>query len=176
MNKTLLNELKKLESFKYGCLYEDGSLITNLKEINDHDGSKIFVQTPELFLKNKVGMCHDASIYIDKICTENEINHKCIYIVSNLKPKLPTHSFVLVQLFNKQWQVIDVFATKNCLWKGPFKSFNQAVKERVQEWIKNDNHGSSDLIVFINEHMPNGGYNFLKYSEKVVNLFRLYLI
>lgn len=165
-NEILLNELKKLESFKYGVLFEDGSLLTDLNKIDQKDGSKIIIQSPEIFLQNKIGMCHDASIYIDKICNENYINHKCVYIKSNISPKYPTHSFVIIQLLNKKWQVVDVFSSKNCLYKEPFDTYYEAIDSRVDDWILTDNNKNPNIEIYLSKSIPNGNCNFIEFEQK----------
>lgn len=169
-NENLLNELKRLETFQYGCLYQDGNLVTDLKEISKRSPETIIIQSPEMFLKNKTGMCHDATVYIDFICNQNKINHKCIYISSNLAPEYKTHSFVIVQLLNKKWQVIDVFATKTCLWNEPFNEYYEAIDERINDWILKDNNKSPDIEIYLSNKMPKAGCNFIEFYHKLMKI------
>ena len=172
----LSKQLKPLEQFEYGCLYEDGSLITNMDEIEERDGDTIIIQTPNSFIKNKIGMCHDATVYINQLCNEKSVENKCVYLTSNLAPHYPTHSFNVIKLLNNKWQVIDVFATNNCLWKGPFNSYEEAINERIKSWIEVDNNGDSNIEILNGENMPQGGCNMVEYYHKLVKVFSVYNI
>lgn len=173
-NSNLLQELKRLENFQYGCLFEDGKILIDQQEISKRPFETLIIQTPEMFLKNKIGMCHDATIYVDKICNQNFINHKCIYLSSNTPPEYKTHSFIVVQLNNKKWQVIDVFATKNCIWGEQFNTYSEAIDNRIDKWILIDNHGFSDVQKYIGNTMLEAGCNFADYYHKLIKTFRVY--
>lgn len=172
----LFKQLKPLEQFEYGCLYEDGSLITDMKEIEERDGDTIIIQTPNQFFSNKIGMCHDATVYINMLCNEKGIENQCVYITSNLAPHYPTHSFNVIKLLNEKWQIIDVFATNNCIWGESFNSKEEAINERIRSWIKLDNSGDSNIEILIGDNMPQGGCNMVEYYHKLVKVFSVYNI
>ena len=160
--------LDKLSTYTYGILYNDGKFVSDKEEMNRRDGTDIIVQTPQMMDEHKAGMCHDASIYVDKQLTRLGIEHKCVYIASHVEPMLPTHSFVLMHNDGEDWIIIDVFASKNCIYGDQtFKDMDEAIVKRIASWIRDDNGGSPDLDVFILEHMPKGGVGFVEYSEKV---------
>ena len=167
MNK-LMNELKRLEKFHYGCLCKNQQIITDQNELDKLISNEIIVQAPTSFLKNEIGMCHDASIYVDQTCNENNINHKCIYLRGNFH----THSFIIIQLMNGKWQIIDVFATNNCLWTQPFDECDEAINNRIDEWIEKDNENNSNIEIYLGSSMPSGGCDLTSYEDKIFNNFK----
>lgn len=163
--------LDKLSAYTYGILYNDGKFIIDQDEIARRDGTDIIVQTPEMVDQHKSGMCHDATLYVDKALNVFEIPHKCVYVASHVKPELKTHSFVLVNDEDSQdWIIVDVFASKNCICPaGSFKYWNDAVDARIASWIKDDNRNSANLSVFVLDHMPEGNKGFVEYSQEIVS-------
>lgn len=168
---TIYDTLYLLLEYKYGILYKDGAFISDKKEMDERDGSDIIVQTPKMMEEHKAGMCHDATIYLDKELTWLGIPHKCIYIASHVEPMLPTHSFIAAyDDQNSVWAILDTFSTSKAVYDKA-EDMNEAVDKRVATWIEKDNGGSPDLDVFILDHMPEvpeGGMGFVEFSEKVV--------
>jgi len=178
MKSEVAQLLSKLSTYLYGILYRDGKFVSDKEEMDRRDGTDIIVQTPEMMDEHRAGMCHDASIYVDEVLTELEVEHKCIYIASNVEPMLPTHSFIIMHdssgfgIEADAFYVIDVFASKDCIWKkadAHTTDMTKLIEERVASWIRDDNRNSADLEVFILEHMPEGGRGFLEYSKEVVD-------
>lgn len=175
LNDDLRMVLERLATYSYGILYDDGKFVSDKDEMDRRDGTDIVVQTPEMMDSHKAGMCHDASIYVDKVLTELGIEHKCIYIASNVEPMLPTHSFIIAREEDGNWMIIDVFACKDCIWSNGETEFDEAVNSRVAKWIVDDNGGSEDLEVFMLNHMPDGGCGFVEWTEKVSDSVLLHL-
>lgn len=163
--------LNRLASYKYGILYDDEAFVVDKEEMQKRDGTHIIVQTPQMMDQHRSGMCHDASIYVDQELTKLGIVHKCVYIASHIEPMLPTHSFVVMfDESTKNWIIIDVFASKDCIYTTEtFKDLNKAIDRRTGCWIRDDNNGSANLSVFILEHLPVGGRGFLEWTQNVVD-------
>lgn len=145
-----------------------------MKEIEERDGDTIIIQTPDSFLSNKIGMCHDATVYINQLCNKKGVENQCIYITSNVGPHYSTHSFNVIKLINDKWQIIDVFATNNCIWGKIFDIKEEAINERIKSWVKLDNQNSYNIEILIGDNMPQGGCNMVKYYHKLVKVFIKY--
>ena len=173
MNKTLMRALDKLSKYRYGILYNDGAFVSDKDQMARRDGTDIVVQTPQMMDQHKSGMCHDASIYIDAILTKLGIEHKCVYIASNVKPMEPTHSFVMaLDEPTSSWVCIDVFAAEDCIWpieEDRKDNLVKSIDQRVAAWIVQDNDASADLEVFTLDHLPNGGCGFVQWTQQVVD-------
>jgi hypothetical protein len=159
--------IEKLQDFQYGCVYTDGKILTSLNDIDKEDGANIYIQSPLEFWNNKIGMCHDASILIDVMLTKENINHICCFIYSDEPPFYPTHSFIVALCNDNKHRIIDVFATKQCVYEESFKEVNEAADYRFKQWIKTDNNNKNNAHLLIGEHMPYPKCDFMNYYSKI---------
>lgn len=164
------NIIRVLNGFKYGCCYTDGSFTTNKALMDEKDGGSIYIQSPKELWRRKVGMCHDASVFIDALLRVEDIVHKCYYILSNESPHYPTHSFVIARCNDGFFRIIDVFAASKCYYDEKFASYEKACKWRYLKWVETDNSGKK-AQVFCNDRMPYPKCDFMKFSEKVMDTF-----
>jgi hypothetical protein len=159
--------IEKLQDFQYGCAYTDGKIITNLNDIDKEDGANIYIQSPLEFWNNKIGMCHDASILIDALLTNENIEHNCFFIYSDEPPFYPTHSFIVALCKDNKYRIIDVFATKKCIYEETFNDSLKAAEYRFKNWIKTDNKGKNNAHLFIGEHMFYSKCDFMTFYNKI---------
>lgn len=159
--------IEKLQNFQYGCVYTDGKILTSLDDIDKENGENIYIQSPLEFWNNKIGMCHDASILIDALLTKENIEHTCCFIYSDEPPFYPTHSFVIALCNDNKYRIIDVFATKQCVYENSFNNLNDAINYRFNLWIKEDNKGKNNAHQLKGEHMPYPKCNFMEYYYKI---------
>lgn len=159
--------IEELQNFQYGCVYTDGRILTSLDDIDKENGENIYIQSPLEFWNNKIGMCHDASILIDVILTKENIEHTCCFIYSDEPPFYPTHSFIIIICNDNKYRIIDVFATKQCVYENSFNNLNDAINYRFNLWIKEDNNSKKNAHLLIGEHMPYPKCNFMNYYYKI---------
>lgn len=170
-NKTIDYILQKLSTFKYGCVYTDGTCLTDMAKIDETDGRDIWIQSPLEFWMRKIGMCHDASVLIDRIMTKSKIEHKCYYIFSNLPPYYPTHSFVIALCNDGFKRIVDVFSTKTCVYPEKFESYQKASEWRFEKWIDDDNNGSRNAYILEGKNMPPSKCSFMEFSKNIIETF-----
>ena len=170
-NKVIDYILRKLSSFQYGCVYTDGTCLTDMAKIDETDGRDIWIQSPLEFWKRGIGMCHDASVLVDRIMTKSGIEHKCYYIYSELPPYYPTHSFVIALCSDGFKRIIDVFATKTCVYPEQFVSYQEASKWRFEKWINEDNNGSRNTYLLEGKSMPRSKCSLMEFSSSILDKF-----
>lgn len=163
--------LDRLSSFRYGCVYTDGSCVTDMATIDEKDGRDIWIQSPKEFWNRGVGMCHDASVLLDAVLTVKGIKHRCYYTYSNVPPLYPTHSFIVAKANDGTCRILDVFSTKNCVYPESFASYEEASEWRFRSWLETDNNGSDDAVIISNGRMPKPKCNLTVFHEAIMEAF-----
>lgn len=164
--------LKKMKFFQYGCVYMDGEVVLDTAKMDENDGTEIYIQRPKEFWNREIGMCHDASVFIDALMKYHGIGHKCCYIASEIPPHYPTHSFIIASDRNEFYRVIDVFSTNTCVYPNHFSSMNNAIRWRVLKWVELDNSGDMKSVhVFEGDSMPKSGCGFVEFHEGIMQSF-----
>lgn len=170
-SKTIDYILQKLSTFRYGCVYTDGTCLTDMAKIDETDGRDIWIQSPLEFWMRKIGMCHDASVLIDRTMMESKIEHKCYYCFSNLPPYYPTHSFIVALCNDGFRRIVDVFATETCVYQEKFTSYQDASEWRFMKWIDEDNNGSGNAHLLAGWKMPPPKCSFSEFSKNIIETF-----
>ena len=168
-NQVVDKILERLSGFSYGCVYTDGSCETDTAVMDKRDGMTIKVQSPLEFWRRNIGMCHDASVLVDAVLRKEGIEHRCHYISSDQPPHYPTHSFITAEGAGGI-RIIDVFAVKCCIYPEVFASHEEAAQWRFRQWLKTDNDGIDNAVMFNGDKMPPPS-DFLRFSEAVVESF-----
>ena len=174
--------LEELSSFRYGCVYTDGSCETDMAVIDERDGRDIHVQSPLEFWERRTGMCHDASVLVDAFLGKEGIPHVCTWFSSDRPPHFPTHSFVVARtgagtggtgLFKNGsgCAIIDVFSAR-CVYAETFIDYAEAIAWRLSKWIGEDNGGDPDVGVFAGPRMPRPKCGFMEFSRRIADSFR----
>ncbi len=164
--------LKELSSFEYGCCYTDGSCVKSMAVIDERDGRDIHIQSPKEFWSRRIGMCHDASVFVDAMLEKEGIEHKCYYIYSDRPPRYPTHSFIVALCEDGYKRIIDVFSTSNvnCMYPVKSTSYDRAARWRLEKWINLDN-GGRGAYLFCGTRMPSPKCSFEDFSKAVMDTF-----
>lgn len=163
--------LNVLSMFQYGCVYTDGSCVTDMATIDEKEGRDIWVQSPKEFWNRKTGMCHDASVFVDAMLRNEGIEHKCYYIYSDRPPHYPTHSFIAALCADGFKRIVDVFSTTTCLYDEKFTSYMEASEWRLEKWVEYDN-GGRQAFMFCGASMPSPKCGFMEFSENVIKTFK----
>lgn len=168
---TVQRVLDRLAGFRYGCVYTDDTCETDMATMDERDGRSIYIQSPMEFWRRGIGMCHDASVLVDAMLRHEGIPHVCIYLSSEQPPHYPTHSFILMRQSDGSIAIVDVFATKECVYPERFESYSDALRWRVMKWIDEDNDGNPDIHVFAGRCMPCPRCDFMEFSTEIVDSF-----
>lgn len=125
---------------RYGIRYSDGTYETSPEMWEKRDANDIVVQTPEELEKSNIGMCHDVTRALIKKLREKRIKHVAMMLTGDRMPNLPTHSFVVYDKKGKH-TVLDPlsYATGS---KGEYSSVREAVKDRIEDWKKEEEKGN----------------------------------
>jgi len=125
---------------RYGIRYSDGTYETSPEMWEKRDANDIVVQTPEELEKSNIGMCHDVTRALIKKLREKRIKHVAMMLTGDRMPNLPTHSFVVYDKKGKH-TVLDPlsYATGS---KGEYSSVREAVKDRIEDWKKEEDKGN----------------------------------
>ena len=164
--------LKRLSTFRYGCVYTDGTCLTDMEKINEADGRGIWIQSPKEFWNRKIGMCHDASVLLDAVLRVKGVGHRCCYIYSDEPPFYPTHSFVIVQCNDGRFRILDVFSVDGCVYHEPFQSYNEASEWRYENWLETDNGGSRNATILFGDTMPSPKCSLQAFSQNILDKFK----
>jgi hypothetical protein len=170
------DELKKLSKYEYGCMFDDGEFLTDYDEMFKKEGN-VVIQKIDSFLKHKAGMCHDASLYVHSLLKKANVMHKIVYVASNIPPMYTTHSFVVARDDDEEkWICIDVFASKDCIWKteGDCIDMRDVIDQRLAAWLTEDNNGSADVETYIADGLPDGGCIFQTWHKKLMKMSEPY--
>lgn len=165
-------DLMRLQDFQYGCAYSDGSIVTDMNEIKNRDGWEILVQSPTDFEKNKIGMCHDASVMLDKVLTDEMVEHVCVYMMSNKEIDDPTHSWIIAKDDDGKWWNLDVFSSPNCLFGNGHDDPKSALIERANEWIKSEDLDKSSCGLFIGRSFDKSNVLLPKFAKSILDNFK----
>ena len=125
---------------RYGIRYADGTYETSPEMWEKRDANDIVVQTPEELYESNIGMCHDVTRALIKKLREKRIKHVAMMLTGDRMPNLPTHSFVVYDKKGKH-TVLDPlsYATGS---KGEYSSVREAVKDRIEDWKKEEEKGN----------------------------------
>lgn len=162
--------LNALSKFQYGCVYNDGSCETSMAVIDENDGREIWIQSPKEFWNRRIGMCHDASVFIDAMLSKEGIGHRCCYIWSDVPPRYPTHSFIIAECVDGFKRIIDVFSTEKCFYDEKFLSYGKAMAWRLERWEQYDNGGKKAFMLW-GDRMPKPKCGFIEFSDAVIDSF-----
>ena len=163
------NMLSSVSEYKYGLYYKGAGLVTDQKRFHEFDPKDLLLQSPEMFVKNKGGMCHDATLYVDTLLTKKKLNHKNIYVESWKEPYRPTHSFVVVEADKGKWYVVDVFSIQHCVYKDEFKTWQDAAKFRLVKWLEEEHLEKYPVKALMIQKFPPPNSNielFMQYMNK----------
>jgi hypothetical protein len=169
INKDVQKILDDLKTFTYGLYVKDKSLITDPKKFHDYDSKDLLVQSPDSFEKNRCGMCHDATVYLNDKLSKLNVKFKCVYVESYKQPYMTTHSFVVAELVKGKWGIIDVFSYKSCLNQKVFSFWKEAVDERIVTWKEEEQADTDGYSAFIINSFPPHESNidvFMKHMYK----------
>ena len=169
INKDVQKILDDLKTFTYGLYVKDKSLITDPKKFHDYDPKDLLVQSPDSFEKNRCGMCHDATVYLNDKLSKLNVKFKCVYVESYKQPYMTTHSFVVAELVKGKWGIIDVFSYKSCLNQKVFSFWKEAVDERIVTWKEEEQADTDGYSAFIINSFPPHESNidvFMKHMYK----------
>ena len=164
--------LKRLAAFRYGCVYTDGSCVTDMAKIDAMDGRDIWIQSPKEFWNRGIGMCHDASVLLDAALRVEGIGHRCCYIYSDEPPLYPTHSFIIIPSSDGMFRILDAFSVDGCVYRESFQSYNEASDWRFERWLETDNGGSRNATILFGDAMPSPKCSLSVFSQKIANQFK----
>jgi len=164
--------LKRLAAFRYGCVYTDGTCLTDMAKIDETDGRDIWIQSPREFWNRGIGMCHDASVLLDAVLRVKGIGHRCCYIYSDEPPFYPTHSFIVMPSIDGRFRILDVFAVDGCVYNESFQSYDKASEWRFESWLETDNGGSRNATILFGDAMPSPKCSLSVFSQNILDKFK----
>lgn len=164
--------LKRLATFRYGCVYTDGTCLTDMAKIDETDGRDIWIQSPREFWNRGIGMCHDASVLLDAVLRVKGIGHRCCYIYSDEPPLYPTHSFIVMPSIDGRFRILDVFSVDGCVYHESFQSYNEASEWRFERWLETDNGGSRNATILFGDAMPSPKCSLSVFSRNILDKFK----
>lgn len=162
---TIKGVLSSISEYKYGLYYKGVGLVTDKKRFHEFDPKDLLPQSPEMFEKNKGGMCHDATLYVDALFAKKKLVHKNIYVESWKDPYRPTHSFVVVKTDKGKWHVVDVFSVQHCVYSDEFKTWQEAVKFRLAKWVEEDDVSNYNLYAGVLITLPPARCNIIEFMD-----------
>lgn len=157
--------IQPLTKYKYGIYIKNVGLVTDQKKFHDYDAKDLLLQSPALFEKHKGGMCHDATLYVNGKLSELNVSHKLIYVASNKRPYLPTHSYVVYENPKDVWYALDVFSVKGCIYQNTFDTWEEAANFRKALWEKEEDLLKHKTMFVYVKQFPKPGTNIIDFMQ-----------
>jgi len=125
----------------YGFAGKNGEV---LKFDEDEDYTQYRLQSPEQVEASKVAVCWDQAEFERKYFQEMGIKHQAVYIIREVKPYYPTHTFIVYENLGKlYWFENSYYAHRGI--HGPFNSIEEIVKVVHQYMVDDDNDSVKDM-------------------------------